>query len=127
MHLRLATHSDARLLFEWRNDAWTRAMSINTSPVLWTDHVEWLGRRLERDEPLLYIAEIDGVAVGTVRIDGEAINYTIAPEERGNGYATLMLLEAYRLFGPKRADIKPENVASIRAAQRAGHHVHLLP
>ena len=80
---------------------------------------------LNVDEPHLYIAEIDGVPVGTVRIDGETINYTIAPEKRGNGYATAMLLEAHRLFGPKHAEIKPENVASIRAAERAGHHVHL--
>lgn len=100
-------------------------MSFNTVPVLWDDHVEWLERRLEYDVPHVYIAEIDGVPVGTVRIDGETINYTIAPEKRGNGYASAMLLEAHRLFGPKHAEIKPENVASIRAAERAGHYVHL--
>lgn len=100
-------------------------MSFNTVPVLWDDHLDWLKSRLQCDIPDLYIAEIDGVPIGTVRIDGETINYAIAPEKRGNGYATAMLLEAHRLFGPKHAEIKSDNVASIRAAERAGHHVHL--
>jgi RimJ/RimL family protein N-acetyltransferase len=125
MNVRPAKISDATLLFQWRNDAQTRAMSFSTVPVLWDDHIEWLTRRLEADTPHLYIVEIDGVPVGTFRIDGETINYTIAPEKRGNGYATLMLLQAYHLFGPKHAEIKSENLASICAAKKAGHYVRL--
>jgi hypothetical protein len=37
-----------------------------------------------------------------------------------------MLTLVRKRFGPLRAEIKPENLASIRAASRAGHAVVLL-
>lgn len=135
MKLRPATTDDARRLFDWRNDPLTRAMSNNTDPVAWDRHVEWLSKRLARDHPHrgsqrenphLYIFELDGEPVGTVRLDGDEISYTVAPEHRQKGVAKTMLTEAFRQFGPKRAEIKPENVASIKAARAAGHEVALV-
>jgi RimJ/RimL family protein N-acetyltransferase len=65
-------------------------------------------------------------AVGTFRIDGDEISYTVAPDCRGMGACTAMLRQAHAMFGPLRAEIKPENIASIKAAERAGMIVHLL-
>jgi len=126
MNIRLATRDDAQLLLAWRNDPLTRAMSKSLHEVQWDEHVRWLNSRLTRIEPHLYIAEIDGAPVGTIRIDGDEISYTVAPEHRGRGYATEMLRWAHAQFGSLRAEIKPENVASVKAAERAGHKVELL-
>ena len=82
--IRPAKFGDARQLFEWRNDQLTREMSKTANPVLWDEHVEWLTRQLVREEPGLFIAESDGAPVGTIRIDGDEVSYTVAPEHRGN-------------------------------------------
>ncbi len=119
MEIRPATMDDARRLFDWRNDPLTRAMSNNTDAVEWAGHVAWLERRLSRPEPMLFVAEVRSVPVGTFRVDGDEISYTIAPEFRGLGYAVEMLRLAAERHGPLRAEIKPENEASIRAANQA--------
>ena len=123
MKIRPASIDDARTLFAWRNDPLTRAMSKTTDVVEWAGHIEWLGRRLARPEPGLFIAEIDGVPVGTFRVDDGEISYTIAPEHRRLGYAKAMLTLAKEMFGPLRAEIKAENVPSIKAAAATGHVV----
>jgi len=125
MKLRNATSDDAQILFDWRNDGLTRAMSVSSEPVEWSGHIRWLTSRLSRDNPGLYIAEIDE-PVGTVRIDDEEISYTVAPNHRGKGIARQMLTLAREEFGPKIAKVKPENPASIAAASRAGHIVELI-
>lgn len=124
--LRPATMNDAQCLFDWRNDPLTRANSVNSDPVEWSGHVAWLERRLSRDEPGLFVAVEGDELVGTVRIDDDEISYTVSPDHRGRGLATAMLMLAYEAFGQKIAKIKPENRASIRAAEKAGHQVELI-
>lgn len=119
--------ADAERLWAWRNDPDTRANSRSTDFVSWEDHVAWLTRRLERSEPGIYIAERDGVPVATFRLDDDVVSYTIAPEHRGQGIASALLALVAERFGPKRAEIKPDNLASIRAAEKSGHTVVLLP
>ncbi len=129
MHLtlRAATQDDAERLFAWRNDPLTRAMSKDSAPLQWDAHLSWLSARLTREDPALFIVERAGLAVGTLRIDGELISYTVAPEQRGVGIATAMLKLARERFGPLTAEIRADNAASIKAAERAGHTVVLLP
>ncbi len=125
MRFRLATMDDAKLLFEWRNDPLTRAMSNNTEPVPWEGHLAWLESRLARQNPHLYIIEDDG-PIGTFRVDGDQVSYTIAPGSRRRGLATEALTLVRRQFGPLQAEIKPGNIASIKAAERAGMIVRII-
>lgn len=131
--LRHATRKDAGLLFLWRNDPLTCAMSNNSAPVAWEKHVWWLGDRLARPQPHLYIAMQCSFTVpqvrtpvGVLRLDDDLLSYTVAPEVRGQGIARRLLKEARDRFGILRAQIKPENIASIRAAESAGHKVELI-
>ena len=126
MDIRPARMSDAELLFQWRNDPLTRAMSRNDAPVPWDTHISWLAGRLARSEPHLYIAE-SSVPVGTFRLDGDEVSYTVAPEARGKGIGLAMLCIANEMFGPLRAEIYERNTVSIRIAQKAGMILHIMP
>jgi RimJ/RimL family protein N-acetyltransferase len=117
---------DARHLFEWRNDPLTRAMSKNSDPVSWESHVAWLTARLARQSPHLYVVRDGDVRLGTFRVDGDEISYTVAPEHRKKGLGIAMLRKAHEMFGPLRAEIYPRNVASIKVAERAGMIVDLI-
>jgi RimJ/RimL family protein N-acetyltransferase len=95
--------------------------------VPWSDHVAWLTRRLDRADPALFIAEHEGLAVATFRVDDDGeLSYTVAPEHRGRGIASALLVLVAERFGSLRAEIKHDNLASIRAAEKAGHHVVLI-
>jgi RimJ/RimL family protein N-acetyltransferase len=124
--LREATTTDARLLFEWRNDPGTRAASLDSQPLAWEEHVAWLKRVVADPRRALYVAVDDRGPLGTARLDaGEddhaTISITIAPERRGEGLATPLIAAACaRAGGPVVAIVKPENARSVRAFERAG-------
>lgn len=140
---------DARVLFEWRNDPLTRAMSRSPEMVTWEEHVTWLNKRLKSPAPHVFIAtaesfpirdftispEINGVAVvprqgppvGVFHVNDDRISCTVAPEYRGQGVGAAMYRAAVHLFGPLRAEIYQRNVASIKVAERAGLRVHIIP
>ena len=119
--LRAATAADSALLFEWRNDPLTRAMSRNTAPVEWDAHNRWLSGAMAR----IRIAEDRGEPVGVVRFDrggdGTELSWTVAPNKRGLGYGTAMLRAATACVeGRIVACIKPENQASARMVESCG-------
>jgi RimJ/RimL family protein N-acetyltransferase len=126
IEFRPASMDDADLLLGWRNDPLTCAMSKTPAQVARPDHVAWLAARLARTDPGLYVAQIDGKNVGTLRVDGDEVSYTVAPDQRGAGIATAMLIEARGRFGVLRAEIFEDNAASIRAAEKAGMRVVIL-
>ena len=39
--VRLASKSDIKDIYEWRNDKITRQMSINSNIVKWENHTKW--------------------------------------------------------------------------------------
>ena len=120
--LRPATMDDAQILFDWRNDYETRANSLNTVPVPWEDHCRWLKASLENPRRDLIIAEVEGVPVGTVRIDrgvGTEMSWTVSPARRVKGIGKAMVAKACPP-GEVIAQIKAANLASQRIAEHAG-------
>lgn len=123
MNLRKASMGDAQILFDWRNDPVTRAASHQGAPLVYEEHVEWLNRTLANNRRRLYVVELDGAAVGTLRADlGDVteLSWTVAPQHRGRGLGTRIVQAALAMHSPARAEIKAGNVASIRIAERAG-------
>ena len=88
MNLRKATTKDWKLLLDWRNDQHTRKSSKNTSEVPAQQHKIWLENVVRGPDRILYIAEDDGEAVGTVRADYDRdaevyeLSWTTAPQAR---------------------------------------------
>lgn len=126
MEIKLARLDDAEILYNWRNDSLTRAMSKSSSEVSWTDHLDWLKERLSRGAPNIFIARIGEEPVGTFRIDDGKISYTVSPGHRGNGVGAAMLFLAREMVGSLIAEIYENNIASIKIATRAGLEVRLL-
>lgn len=121
----MATENDAHRLYAWRNDSLTRANSHDSRPVDLSAHLLWLARTLADPYRTLLIAELDGVAVGTVRLDRTngacELSWTVAPELRERGIGTRMVcLAAAQLTESIRAEIKKTNTASTKIASAAG-------
>jgi RimJ/RimL family protein N-acetyltransferase len=125
LQLRLANLDDAQILLEWRNNPATREASHNTVLINEDEHIQWLKRILANENRKLYVAEIDGISVGTVRVDSENLGYelswTVSPTMRSSGIGKAMVsLIAEDIPESIRAEIKAGNIASIRIAEEAG-------
>jgi RimJ/RimL family protein N-acetyltransferase len=129
LRLRAATFDDADLLLRWRNDPETRKWSRDNSEVPWIQHVEWVRNSLANSDRRILIAELDGTAIGTVRVDysdGQPpeLSWTVAPEARGRGFGKLMVTMAANGLETARAVVKAGNEASKAIAESAGFVLH---
>ncbi|MEO0411043.1 MAG: GNAT family N-acetyltransferase [Pseudomonadota bacterium] len=123
--LRRAVLNDAQVLLEWRNDPATRAASLTSHAISPVDHFDWLEKTLRMETRILWIAESQGRAVGTVRLDTAAqrqeLSWTVAPDARGAGFGKAMVCAALaQTSGTIRARIRPENAPSRAIARACG-------
>ena len=128
--LRPATMADAEQLLRWRNDSETRTQSLSQAEVPLVDHLNWLSATLARPATSrLYIAEENGCAVGTGRLDLDEsmaeLSLTVAPEHRGRGLARqiihLLIAEAGQLGRVVAlAQVKGRNARSLAAFLASG-------
>ena len=125
LQLRIAELKDANILFHWRNDAVTRQFSLQQAPILPEQHLQWLKLSIQNPDRRLYIAELEQIPVGTLRVDivdnTNLISWTVAPEARNRGIAKQMLVKLLeQTHGPVRAQILDSNHASIKVAEAVG-------
>jgi RimJ/RimL family protein N-acetyltransferase len=131
LRLRRANPDDRQMLWEWANDADVRAASFSTAAIPWEAHVLWFSNILEDKTSVVFIAEDgQGAPLGQIRfsINGREaeVNISLAKQRRGHGFAVPAIEAAVRrLFSEVDCDVvhafvKPENIASTRAFQRAG-------
>lgn len=136
LSVRQASWEDVNDLFEWRNDPVTQSMSLTKGSVERADHERWLRMVLADPSRLLLIIEAGAKSdrLGVVRFDvsgDEAlVSLNLNPAYRGRGLAARLLgaAETFALgfFTERevlriRAEIMPENEASIRTFERAGY------
>ena len=128
---RRADPSDCRCLFEWRMDPDTRSRSLQTEAFDYQSHLAWFESSLDNPDRIIILAE-DGLRVGMVRFDriGDCarISINLAPEARGKGLATSILIgsEQFLKAWPVMkisAEIRSDNEASVRAFERAGYRL----
>ncbi|WP_394181869.1 GNAT family N-acetyltransferase [Marinomonas posidonica] len=125
VELRLATMKDSDLLLEWRNDAATRKASLSPEKVTKANHLSWFQSSLRDKDRRLWMAQVEENMIGSCRADrqqeGWLLSWTIAPDMRGKGLAYPMVLAMLNsLTGPFFAQIKSDNLASIKVAEKAG-------
>lgn len=131
LRLRPAVEPDRDLLLAWRNDPAAVRFSRGHRAVLPQEHRAWFSARLIDPSTRIWIGEVDGVAVGQVRVDVDAgtglVSLVVAPEARGRGLAVPLLwgleiaLRGDLQVGDLVAEVHVENEASIRTFERAGY------
>lgn len=133
--LTLAEPDDADILFEWANDAQTRANAFNTGKIEYDEHIRWFRSKLEGENSYIFICENCGQKIGQIRLDitdNEAlISYSIAREYRGMGFGKKILksVEHYakEIAGAKGRSVdlvglvKFENLPSQRCFESLGY------
>lgn len=138
VQLRLAALSDWARLYAWRNDALTRSMFKHSEPVSLAEHMAWLTETLEKPYVRLFVATVGDKPIGTVRLDRDRheprydgwaeVSLTVEPRSRGVGYAERIVgrvvadntWSACSYLSGLLAEVKPENLASLRAFAACG-------
>lgn len=126
MKLRKATYNDWKILLDWRNDPTTKENSFNQDKISLETHRLWFNDSLLNPQRNIYILEDNFIPVGSIRSDNILHNqcllsWSISPNQRGKGYGN-KILEIYLQdkTGKFIAEIKPENIASIKMVQKNG-------
>lgn len=124
---RAAGLTDARFLYDLKNDPGVRNSSIQSREgVSWNDHLEWLGRALKDRQIGLWIVLEDELSVGTFRIqklaDHQAeVAIHLVSGKRHNGLGFKVLQDWARDMGITwAAKIVDANDASIRLFKKMG-------
>ncbi len=120
--LRPARAGDCGLLFGWRNDPDTRAVSLDSAELDTTQHHNWLSQTLDNPDRRIFIGSFGQTEIGMIRLDHIPeddrieVSIIIAPDARGAGFGASLLRNGLA-HNPYRADhfsatIKPTNIAS---------------
>lgn len=129
MTIRRANIHDLDMTYAWATDDLVRANSFSSDNISFEGHSKWFTNKLGQKNAYFYILEDDVRPCGLVRIEeGEeyaVVGITVGPESRGKGYSSSMLQMALVDFRESSSQkvyayIKKENVASIKAFERAG-------
>lgn len=127
---RRAGSGDVKTLWRWRNDPVTRQMSFYSKKLSFSEFSSWLKKKLGRQDTIILIGQLAGQPIGQVRFDLQnrnfaEVNIALDPAFRNKGLGARMLVGActlmFREEGLKRiiAHIKPENLVSVRAFEKA--------
>ena len=127
MKLRKAVFNDWEVLLDWRNDPLTRKNSFTQEIIKEENHKKWFRKNLIDETSNIFILETEtNEPVGTIRSDktdnnSYLLSWNISPHHRKKGYGSLIL----SLFFPNKigiftAEIKPENLASIKMVEKNG-------
>ncbi|MDF1795470.1 MAG: GNAT family protein [Coxiellaceae bacterium] len=130
--LREVTLDDATLLYDWQSDPATRQYFFNTEAPSWASHHQWLKASLLSEQRILLLA-YNTNPLGVLRYDfaknGQAeTSIYVDPEQHGRGYGSAILLAGKAWVRQKKhainqltAQIKPNNIASIKVFEKAGY------
>lgn len=132
LRVRPATLDDGPILHAWRDHPETRAVSGNSAPIPLGGHMEWLARKLVDANCRLFVAEIGGTAVGSIRFDRQAdgaweVSLYLDPDLTGLGLGRYLLQVGERAVQMEGGDVAftasvmPGNETSARLFTNAGY------
>lgn len=130
--LRQALLEDCMAVLALANDQQVRANAISGSQINEVEHVRWYAERLKVEDSQFYLAFFRDALVGYVRYDEtdtpkkRVVTIAIVEAWRGRKIGTWLLQESARQVFVSGTDsiiawVKPENIASQKAFQRAGY------
>ena len=118
MRLRKALYTDAQLLLDIHNES--RLFFTKQSKVNYTEHFAWLKGNIDVQD--IHIVLVNDVAIGYIRHNEGSLSYALKQRYRGYGYGKRMIRMYLDMFAGKtfRAEIKPDNVASVNTVISLG-------
>ena len=134
-YLQCVTQAHCKLIFEWQQHPKTRAYSRNPNPPTWDEHQNWFTNTINNPEINFYLVINQGSPVGFVRLNptsfenqatAKEVSIAISPEHhsKGLGVIALNLLTALHNNSKLLAFIDENNIASVKAFERAGFKPH---
>ena len=133
LSLRKVIYTDEILLFNWINDPDVRKWSFNKDSITLDEHKVWFKQKLDDKNILMWILEDDNSPAGLVRLEKNnsevVLNYLIAYQSRGKGFANKMLKMVMVEVRSHWQNVKvlaytlPENIASIKSLEKAGFYL----
>lgn len=137
---KLAKIEDCDLIYSWANDPEVRKNSFDTEHIKYEDHCKWFEGKLKSSTSNIYIFYDSDVPTGQVRLDIDElknqaiISYLIAPNKRGQGYGTRMLLALEELIKAEDinittlvAEVKKDNFPSNNIFEKLGYSKEEVP
>ena len=136
IHIRLATESDSKEIFKWRNDSLTRKMSLNTNFVNWEEHNIWIKESLKNTNKILLICENQSnEKISFIKLEvknNEAlISINLSPIHRGKGLSQLCINSAifyisnyFKNLNFLKAQIKEINIVSKKIFLNSGFKLY---
>lgn len=130
--------SDIKDLFEWRNHSIARKNSFNTRKISWNEHKKWFNKKINDKNSTIYIVcDKENVKIGVTRFDEVEnvikINIMLNPEFIGKGFGEKIIkagakkfLQETNVTKPIIAEIKYDNIASIKSFKNAGFKENFL-
>lgn len=133
MYLRKCSLEDCDILYKWANDPIVRKNAFNTSPIPYSDHIEWFNKSLHSNSRSIFICMKADIPIGQIRIDEEngvgVISYIVDKVERGKGIGSKMLNLVYEIINKEylhisilKGLVKKENIASRKAFINNGYY-----
>lgn len=130
--LRDLSPEDCRLVWEWANDPYTRAMSFSSGSIPFESHRSWFKERiLNQEKPFFIAVNQNGIPMGYARFEYDdsafCISVDLSHEFRGIGIGSNLIRDATRKCIEKRkcqridALLKVDNIPSIHAFRKAGY------
>ena len=130
INLTKAEINDINDIFEWRNHPDIRKNSFNQELLSWDEHEKWFMAKLKDPDTTAYMAYYKEIKVGTIRFESKdrviKTNVMLNPLFLGKGLGSKVIkLGVERFIMEKKpdmqiiAEIKKDNIASIKAFQKA--------
>ena len=135
IYLRFVEEQDAKTLFDWRMDPVTKKHSRNTGDFQYESHLKWLRDSLANPMRNMFMAlDDEGNRIGQIRFDRDGsmaeIGIAVSPAMRGKGIGATLLKKGCQNYLNNwdvdylLAEIKKNNLASIRIFEEAGFDVY---
>lgn len=126
--VRLAQPSDARGIWEIRNEPASLAVAANPEVIPLAQHINWFDSKyFANKDNVCFVAELEGKIIGYSRFDLNGSHYlnsiAVVSAIHGKGIGTLLLKESVRQLKspiPIHAKIRRHNSVSIKMFERVG-------
>ena len=123
--------SDMGDLLKWRNHPVIRENSFSTNAISLNEHERWFKKKIKDPSSKIYIACCGDGKIGMIRFDDHGdvikVNVMLNPDFLNKGLGSKViklgvekLISEIKLDKPIVAEIKNDNIASIKAFQKVG-------